>query len=57
MPFKTLDKYWKVKSRLLSRDDLDSIHWATLDVMEKTGIRIHSEKASKILDDAGASVD
>ena len=57
MPFKTLDKYWKVKSRLLNKDDLDSIHWATLDVMEKTGIKIHSEKALKILDDAGAFID
>ena len=54
---RTLDKFWKLRSRLLSKDDLDSIHWATLDVLEKTGIRIHSEKALKILDDAGASVD
>ncbi|UCE43462.1 MAG: trimethylamine methyltransferase family protein, partial [Candidatus Bathyarchaeota archaeon] len=42
---------------MLSKDDLDGIHWATLDVLEKTGMRIHSEKALKILDDAGASVD
>lgn len=40
----------------MSKDDLESIHWATLDVMEKTGIKIHSEKALKILDDAGAFV-
>ena len=57
MPSKTLDRYWKVKSSLLSKDDLDSIHWATLEVMENTGIKIHSEKALKILDDAGAIVD
>jgi len=57
MSFKKLDKYWKLRARLLGKDDLDSIHWATLDVMEKTGIRVHSEKALKILDDAGAFVD
>jgi len=57
MPSKTLDRYWKVKTSLLSKDDLDSIHWATLEVMENTGIKIHSEKALKILDDAGALVD
>jgi len=57
MQFKKLDEYWKVKSRLLSKGDLDSIHWATLDVMEKTGVKINSEKALKILDDAGAFVD
>ncbi|MHA2428980.1 MAG: trimethylamine methyltransferase family protein, partial [Candidatus Hermodarchaeia archaeon] len=57
MPSKTLDRYWKVKSSLLSKDDLDSIHWATLEVMENTGIKIHSEKSLKILDDAGALVD
>ncbi len=57
MTFGTLDRYWKVKSSLLSEDDLDSIHWATLEVMENTGIKIHSEKALKILEDAGAFVD
>jgi len=57
MPSKTLDKYWKVKSSLLSKDDLDSIHWATLDVMENTGVKIYSENALKILDNAGAFVD
>ncbi|MGD8506538.1 MAG: trimethylamine methyltransferase family protein [Candidatus Bathyarchaeota archaeon] len=57
MPSKKLDKYWKVKSSLMSKDDLDSIHWATLEVMENTGIKIHSQKSLKILDDSGAHVD
>jgi len=57
MPRRTLDKFWKLKSRLLDKDDLDSIHWATLDVLENTGIRIHSKNALKILGDAGATVD
>ena len=57
MPFKNANKYWKVKLSLLSKDDLDSIHSATLQVMENTGLKIYSEKALKILDDAGALVD
>ncbi len=57
MSSKKLDQYWKVKSSLMSKDDLDSIHWATLEVMENTGVKIYSKQALKILDDAGAFVD
>jgi trimethylamine--corrinoid protein Co-methyltransferase len=47
----------KIKFSVLSKDDLEAIHWATLDVLETTGIRIHSEKCVRILDEAGCTVD
>ena len=44
--------------RILSREDLDAIHWATLDILEKTGIRIvEGEEILKMLDDKGCNVD
>jgi len=43
--------------RLLSEDALDAIHWATLDVLERTGIKIFSDKVLKMLDGAGCTID
>lgn len=43
--------------RLLSKDALDAIHWATLDVLERTGIRIFSDKVLKMLGEAGCTID
>jgi len=43
--------------RLLSKDALDAIHWATLDVLERTGIKIFSDKVLKMLGEAGCTVD
>jgi len=47
----------KISFSVLSKDDLEAIHWATLDVLETTGIRVHSEKCLRILEGAGCSID
>ncbi len=36
---------------------MDTIHYATLEVLEKTGVIIESDKALKILEEAGCTVD
>lgn len=43
--------------RLLSKESLDAIHWATLDVLNRTGIKIFSQKVLKMLEGAGCTVD
>lgn len=44
--------------RILSKDDLDAIHWATLDILKETGIRIvEGEEVLKLLKDKGCTVD
>jgi len=47
----------KIFFSVLSKDDLKAIHWATLDVLERTGFRVHSEKCLTMLDKAGCRVD
>lgn len=47
----------KISFSVLSKDNLKAIHWATLDVLERTGIRVYSEKCLKMLDEAGCRVD
>ena len=43
--------------RILSKDDLDAIHWATLDVLKETGIRIvGGENSLKLLKKKGCNV-
>jgi len=42
---------------LLSRDGVERIHYAALDVLEHTGMAVRSEKAQKILHEAGCDVD
>jgi len=46
-------KYWKV----LSKEDLQKIHHASLAILEKTGMRIDHTRARRILEEAGAKVD
>jgi len=43
--------------RILSKESLDAIHYATLEVLEKTGVIVESDKALKILEEAGCTVD
>ncbi len=44
--------------RILSKDDSDAIHWTTLDILEKTGIRIvEGEEILKMLEYKGCKVD
>lgn len=47
----------KISFSVLSKDDLETIHWATLDVLETTGIKIRSEKCLAILEEAGCTID
>jgi len=42
---------------VLSEDQIYEIHRASLEVLEKTGYRIHSEEARKLLKGAGAHLD
>ncbi|MFY9605402.1 MAG: trimethylamine methyltransferase family protein [Thermoplasmata archaeon] len=43
--------------RILSPNDVDQIHTSSLDVLDQIGIKIYSERALNILNDAGADVD
>ena len=47
----------QAKLALLSNDELYQVHLATLEILERTGMTIGSEKALKILSDAGAFVE
>jgi trimethylamine--corrinoid protein Co-methyltransferase len=40
-----------------SRDELDSIHYATLQILQDTGIRVMSKAALEVFDGGGASVE
>ena len=40
-----------------SRDELDSIHYATLQILQDTGIKVMSEKACEVYRDGGALVE
>jgi trimethylamine---corrinoid protein Co-methyltransferase len=42
---------------VLTEDQLDTIHFATLEVFKKTGIKVESEEAVKVFQEAGATVD
>ncbi len=42
---------------MFTEDDLYAIHCATLDVLEHTGIQVHSQEARDIFDGGGAYVD
>jgi len=43
--------------KVLSRDQLRDVHYATLDVLQHTGVVVHSVEALKVLDEAGADID
>ena len=45
------------KLEILSRDDLDKIHGATVEVLQKLGMKIWEPTALKLFKDAGAEVD
>ena len=45
------------KLRILSNDEIYQVHQSTLEVLEKTGIRVYEPSALNIFKDAGASVD
>lgn len=41
----------------LSRDELDSIHYATLQILQDTGIKVMNEKALEVFHGGGATVE
>jgi len=47
----------KVAFHMFRKNDLDSLHWGTLDVLENAGIKIFSKECLKLLEDAGCAVD
>lgn len=44
------------RREVLTEDGVERIHYVALDVLEKTGVAVHSEKGRKILADAGCDV-
>lgn len=42
---------------ILGNDDLDAVHWATLELMEDYGLQIHGDEALEIYSGAGCDVD
>ena len=42
--------------RMMSDDQLQEIHWASLEVLERTGCRIYHESALELLKGAGAHI-
>ncbi len=47
----------RTRREVLTRDGVERIHHVALDVLDKTGIAVHSEKARRLLADAGCDVD
>jgi len=50
-------KHLKCKVEVLSRDDINDIHVASLEILAHIGATFRSKKALKIFDDHGATVD
>src|SRR3990170_8544653 len=46
-----------IRFEILRETDLDRIHWGTLHVLEKVGIRVDSAACRRILKDHGSEVD
>ncbi len=42
---------------MLTRDELDTLHLATMDVLRNTGIKVESKQAQKLFAEGGADVD
>lgn len=51
------DLKFKPEMRVLSRDQIQEIHWASLEVLEKTGIVMNHPKALEAMSGAGCLVD
>jgi len=51
------EKPKRIKARVLSDDEIASVHQGSLTVLQEVGILIHHEKALSLLAEAGAAVD
>jgi trimethylamine--corrinoid protein Co-methyltransferase len=49
--------HFRPSLNVLSNDQIEQIHLATLEVLERTGVRITHLRALKLLDGAGANID
>ena len=47
----------KVRLSVMTKDEEDAIHWASMDLLSGTGMRIYSRQSLQILKDHGADVD
>jgi trimethylamine--corrinoid protein Co-methyltransferase len=47
----------RINFYVLLKEDLEAIHQATLEVLEKTGFKVNSQKCLKILEEGGCEVD
>ncbi len=43
--------------RILTRDELHEVHLATLEILERVGVKVSEQKALRLLEEAGAFVD
>ncbi|MGQ9586760.1 MAG: trimethylamine methyltransferase family protein [Thermoplasmata archaeon] len=46
----------KIALHMFDKNDLDSLHWGTLDVLENAGIKITSKECLSLLENAGCTV-
>jgi len=47
----------KTSLKILSQDEIYAIHLATLEILERTGVVVESERARNLLEEAGCTVD
>jgi trimethylamine--corrinoid protein Co-methyltransferase len=47
----------KVTFRMFQKEDLESLHWGTLDVLENAGIKVFSKECLELLEGAGCTID
>ena len=57
MGMTTDELYFKPRLQVINQDQIEQIHSATLDVLERTGVDIPHTLAQEILSDSGAKVD
>jgi len=43
--------------RILTKDDIDGVHMASLEVLERTGVLVKNSNALRVLEDAGCTID
>jgi trimethylamine--corrinoid protein Co-methyltransferase len=51
------DIRFQPKLRVINDDQIEQLHYATLEVLERTGVRITHPRALEVLDGAGARID
>ena len=46
-----------IRFQILSKEDLDRIHWGTLHILEKVGVQVDSPTCRKLLNENGCEID